>query len=109
MTFFKFKKIHIAASIFSLFLATSVTVKADLAEAMECHKNLTDKTCSALLIGHIDALHNLGHYCPDGKTSYGFLQQAWARELSKDERLQKSGTSASLLVTIEKLNLKCKK
>lgn len=118
MAFFKFKKnmlksdskkIYVTATLFSLFMATSANVKAGLADAMECHKNLTDKTCSALLIGHIDALQNLGHYCPDGKTSYGFLQQAWARELSKDERLQKSGTSASLLLTIEKLNLKCKK
>jgi hypothetical protein len=87
----------------------SFNARADLAEAMECHKNISDKTCSAVLIGHIDALEKFGYYCPDGKTSYGFLQQAWARELAKEEGLKKLGTTATLLMTIEKLTLRCKK
>ncbi len=103
------KVLPIWAPIFMMLMMNSASVKADLSEAMECHKNLNDKTCSAVLIGNIDALKNLGYYCPDGNTSYGFLQQAWARELSKDERLQKLGTASSLLLTMQKLNLRCKK
>jgi hypothetical protein len=97
------------APLFMVLFMSSTSVKADLAEAMECHKNVSDKTCSALLIGHIDALKSIDYYCPDGKTSYGFLQQAWARDLAKDEGLQKLGTTTSLRVTIERLNLRCKK
>jgi hypothetical protein len=104
-----FKNVRIAAPIMLLLFLASANVKADLAEAMECHKNISDKTCSALLIGHIDALKDIGYYCPDGKTSYGFLQQAWARDLAKDDGLQKLGTTTSLRVTMEKLNLRCKK
>lgn len=104
-----FKNFRVAAPTFLALSLASMNVKADLAEAMECHKNVSDKTCSALLIGHIDALKSFGYYCPDGKTSFGFLQQAWARDLAKDEGLQKLGTTASMLITIEKLNLRCKK
>lgn len=89
--------------------AFAFNANADLAEAMECHKNPSEKTCSALLIGHIDALKAFGKYCPDGKTSYGFLHQAWAREVSRDESLLKIGTSSSMLITMEKLNLRCLK
>lgn len=91
------------------FSSAAMNVKADLAEAMDCHKNPNEKTCSAVLVGQIDALKTFGYYCPDGNTSYSFLQQAWARELSKDESLKKMSTTASLLVTIEKMNLRCKK
>lgn len=104
-----FKNLRVIAPLLIFLSTAAANVKANLAEAMECHKNITDKTCSAVLIGHIDALEQFGHYCPDGKTSYGFIQQAWVRELAKDEGLRKLGTTASLLVTIEKLNLLCKK
>lgn len=104
-----FNSLRITAPMLLALSLASMDVKADLAQAMECHKNVSDKTCSAVLIGHIDALEKFGYYCPDGKTSYGFLQQAWARELAKDEGLKKMGTTATLLVTIEKLNLRCKK
>ena len=104
-----FKNSRVAAPTLLALSLASMNVKADLAEAMECHKNVSDKTCSSLLIGHIDALKSIDYYCPDGKTSYGFLQQAWARDLAKDEGLQKLGTTTSLRVTIERLNLRCKK
>jgi hypothetical protein len=101
------KNIFLALS--AIILCISPAAKADLAEAMECHKNLNDKTCSAILIGHIDSLSSAGGYCADGKTSYGFLQQAWARDVSKDENLLKLGTSLSMRMTIAKLNLSCNK
>lgn len=104
-----FKKLRVSTPMLIFLSLASANVKANLAEAMECHKNISDKTCSAVLIGHIDALEQFGHYCPDGKTSYGFIQQTWARELAKDEGLRKLGTTVSLLVTIEKLNLRCRK
>lgn len=103
------KNLRFAAPVLLALSLASINVRADLAEAMECHKNINDKTCSAVLIGHIDALQKFGYYCPDGKTSYGFLQQAWARELAKEEGLKKLGTTATLLMTIEKLTLLCKK
>jgi hypothetical protein len=92
-----------------IILFSSTSANADFAEALECHKKPNEKTCSAVLIGHIDSLYSFEKYCPDGKTSYEFLQQAWAREVSKDENLLKLGTSLSMLITISKLNLACKK
>ena len=101
------KNIFLALS--AIILCIAPAAKADLAEAMECHKNLNDKTCSAILIGHMDSLASAGKYCPDGKTSYGFIQQAWAREVSKDENLLKLGTSLSMRMTIVRLDLSCNK
>ena len=102
-----YKKSLAAVSI--IFMLIPLSVNAGLANAMDCHKNLEDKTCSALLIGHIDALMMLQRYCPDGNTSYKFLQQAWARDVIKDENLLKLGTTLSIQITMSKLNLLCKK
>lgn len=106
---FSFKKSYQTASLGLFLFMTAPNTKADLAEALECYKNPRQQQCSLLLIGHIDALEKFGFYCPDGNTSYGFLQEAWAREVRGSEQLQKAGTTASLIVTINKLQLQCKK
>jgi hypothetical protein len=81
---------------------------ADLANALSCHKNISDKQCSSLLIGQIDALSNLGVYCPDGNTSYGLITAAWARDMKLDPASEKNNTTENLIKTLRKLNLVCK-
>lgn len=102
MSLLKFKLIAFSGLVFSQI------AHADLAQALNCHEKIEEKTCSALLIGQIDALKTMKHYCPDGQTSYGFIQQAWARELRKDSALASQDTSISLKKTIVKLGLDCK-
>lgn len=92
----------------SILLFTHQFAYADLADALSCHKNISDKQCSSLLIGQIDALSNLGVYCPDGNTSYGLITAAWARDMKLDPVSEKNNTTENLIKTLRKLNLACK-
>lgn len=80
---------------------------ADLAKAKFCGIN-KDQECKLLLIGTIDALSSSGFYCPDSKTSYGNIIDAWRRDLELNSNLQKLSTHRSLEFTITKLGLSCK-
>jgi len=80
---------------------------AVLAEALNCSVNTKDKQCTSILIGHIDALSNLGIYCADGNTSYSFIIEAWARDMKLNSENNKN-TTESLKRTLNKLNLICK-
>ena len=80
---------------------------AVLAESLSCYKNVSDKQCTSILIGQIDALINLGIYCPDGNTSYGFIAAAWARDMKLDPASEKNNTTENLIKTLRKLNLVC--
>jgi hypothetical protein len=80
---------------------------ASLAEALNCSVNTKDKQCTSILIGHIDALSNLGIYCADGNTSYSFIIEAWARDMKLNSENNKN-TTESLKRTLNKLNLICK-
>ena len=92
----------------SILLFTHQFAYADLADALSCHKNISDKECSSLLIGQIDALWNLGVYCPDGNTSYGFITAVWERNMKLDPASEKNNTTENLIKTLRKLNLVCK-
>ena len=81
---------------------------ADLAAALNCNVNTEDKQCSSVLIGHIDALTNLGIYCPDGNTSYNFIIKAWSRDITLKSEFTKNNTTENIIKTLGALNLICK-
>jgi hypothetical protein len=91
-----------------LFLLFSINAHADLAKAKFCSINKDDE-CKLLLIGTIDALSSSGFYCPDSKTSYGNIIDAWRKDLELNSNLQKLSTHRSLEFTINKLGLSCKR
>ena len=95
--------------VISVFLVFSSKFSyADLAVALNCNVNTKDKQCSSVLIGHIDALTNLGIYCPDGKTSYDFIIEAWSRDMNLNSESKKNNTTENLNITLKKLNSTCK-
>lgn len=85
----------------------SINAYADLAKAKSCSIN-KDQECKLLLIGTIDALSSSGFYCPDSKTSYGNIIDAWRKDLELNSNLLKLSTHRSLEFTITKLGLSCK-
>ena len=94
--------------LFILILFFSINSHADLAKAKSCNIN-TDDECKLLLIGTIDTLSSSGFYCPDGKTSYGYIIDSWRRDLELNSNLKKLSTHRSLEFTINKLGLNCKR
>lgn len=94
--------------LFFLFLLFSMNSYSDLAKAKSCNIN-TDDECKLLLIGTIDTLSSSGFYCPDGKTSYGYIIDSWRRDLELNSNLKKFSTHRSLEFTINKLGLSCRK
>lgn len=64
--------------------------------------------CQGLLIGTIDSLQALGEYCPDGKTSYGYIIDTWRRLLSKEPNLKSEATIFSMRRALSELGLLCK-
>ena len=80
---------------------------ADLSKAINCHKNIENTECASLLIGQIDALYNLGLYCPDGKTSYKLILISWARDIQVEPQAETINSTENLIKTLRKLNLIC--
>lgn len=69
---------------------------------------IAERSCTLMLISVIDTLQALNIYCPDGKTSYGFLTQAWRRDLEKYPEAREIPTARSMIATMRKLELLCK-
>lgn len=80
---------------------------ADLAEAYDCQRSDSEQ-CKFLLIGAIDAAYANGKYCPDGKTSYGYLIDSWKRDLAKYPDRKSIPTYKSMVLTIKTLGLGCR-
>jgi len=61
--------------VMALLIGPPATYAADLAASIcqDEYKVSDEKVCRDLLIGTIDSLFGIGEYCPDGKTSYGYI------------------------------------
>lgn len=68
-----------------------------------------EELCKSLLIGTIDTIHAYGDYCPDGKTSYGYITDTWHRLLAKRPELKKIPTAHSVKIALDELGLSYKK
>ena len=81
---------------------------ADLATSMNCYENTKTESCKFLLIGAVDAVSANNKYCPDGHTSYGFLIDAWERDLKVHPERKSLSSYESMRLTIQSLGLSCK-
>ena len=95
--------------IFVVFMLFATESFADLARSMYCYEHTNIEPCKSLLIGTIDAASATNKYCPDGHTSYGFLIEAWERDLNIHNERKNSSTYESMVLTIKNLGLSCEK
>jgi hypothetical protein len=93
-----------------LFFSLFTNAYADLARAMSCHKKELGKNdeCTMLLIGTIDSIYGQRIACPDGNTSYGYIIQAWVRDMRRNPERESFATVKSMQVTMNDLGLRCK-
>ena len=95
---------------FGLFFALFTNAYSYLSSAMSCHKRELGKNdeCTTLLIGTIDSIYGLKIACPDGQSSYGYIMQAWVRDMRKNPERESLATVKSMQITMNDQGLRCK-
>ena len=91
------------------FIFLSPSICADLAISFACYNNPDTDICKGLLIGAVDAAQVTGKYCPDGRTSYSDIMNAWATDMKRFPQKQSTSTYEGMVNVIRVMGLSCKK
>ena len=102
-------KILLRRLITSSLILLSPPIYADLALSSSCFNNPNTDICKGLLIGNIDAAQASGRYCPDGRTSYADIINAWATDMKRFPQKQSISTYEGMVNVIRVMGLSCKK